>query len=296
MRQFKTYRWLILLASALILVACSRAAIVYENADWLTYRWAVGLVDATDAQRDRWRVRFDGLLAAHREQLLPQITELLQEIGQNAERGLDPRSLNCLLDRSDELYKAHARLVVPLAVDILSELSIPQQAHLAERLAERNAEYVEDYLPEDPEERLEARIERYLERIERWTGRLERAQRDRVAAAIAKMPDTAVPWLDYRRQQQQRLLALLGERATKRQLTEFLTAWWVDFADRPADLVTATDELRRLSVALTLDVDADLTVSQRDHLVEEVSDLRAGLSDSLEPAVAQPVANVIECG
>ena len=278
-------RWWILLAAASALVACSRPAVVYENADWLTYRWAVGYVDATDAQRDRWRGRFDGLLAAHREQLVPRITTLLQQLERNASIGLHARSLNCLLDHTDDLYQAHARLVVPLAVDILSELSPDQQAHLSGRIAERDAEYVEEYLPDDAEER-----------HERWTGRLNREQREMVAAEIATMPDTTEPWLDYRRQQQQRLLTLLQEGATKQRLAEFLASWWVDFADRPADLVAATDELRRRSVALTLKVDATLAPDQRTHFVEEVSDLRAGLSGALTTAVRQPAAMIDRCG
>lgn len=295
MRRFISLRGLIPLAMALSLVACSRVAIVYENADWLTYRWAVGLVDATDIQRDQWRPRFNGLLAVHRVELLPEVTRLLRQIEQNAERGLQQRTLSCLLENTDDLYRAHARLFVPLAVGILSELSPAQQAHLAERMAERNAEYVEDYLTDDLEERREARVERYLERIERWTGRLNRAQREMVAGKIAAMPDTAGPWLTYRHQQQQRLLALLRDGATKQRLTEFLITWWVDLADRPAELVTATDALRRRSIALTLDVDASLAEDQRAHFIDEVSDLRAGLSGALTAAAQQRATVVTLC-
>mgnify|MGYP000101976116 CR=1 FL=1 len=117
-------------------------------------------------------------------------------------------------------------------------------------MAERNDEYAEEYLPEDAEERHENRVERYLERIERWTGRSNPAQREMIAAEIASMPDTAELSLAYRRQQQQRLLALLRDNATRQQLTGYLASWWVDFSDRPDDLVRMTDELRRRGVAL----------------------------------------------
>ena len=295
MRRSITLHWFILLASALTLVACSRASLVYENANWLTHRWAVDLVDATAAQRDQWRVRFDGLLAEHRERLLPDITALLRQIERNAERGLHARALSCLLDSTDKLYQAHAHLVVPLAVDILSELSPAQQVHLAERMAERNAEYVEDYLPNDTEERGKRRVERYLERIERWTGRLGRVQRELIATEIKTMPDTAEPWLAYRRQQQRHLLALLRDGATNPQLTKFLTSWWFNFADRPVDLVATTDELRRRSIALMLDVDASLAPDQRTHFIDEVSDLRASLSRALKAAPRPSADNINRC-
>ena len=85
------------------------------------------------------------------------------------------------------------------------------------------------------------------------------------------------------------------EGATKRQLTEFLTTWWVDLADRPAELVVATDELRRRSVALTLDVDASLTRDQRAHFIEEVGDLRAGLTGALTAAAPRPATVATLC-
>mgnify|MGYP000485313324 CR=1 FL=1 len=163
-----------------------------------------------------------------------------------------------LFDRTDALYRDHAALAIPVAVGILSEITPAQIDHLAGEFDERNSEYVENYLNEDLEERAEARSERYIERVERWTGRLDDRQRQLIAGAVREMPDTAEPWLEYRRAQQQRLLRLLRSQATPDQLREFLTAWWVEIAQRPPALTARVLEVRQRSIAVALAVEASL--------------------------------------
>jgi hypothetical protein len=126
-RRFLRWWGLSCLVSVMALTAgCSRVELVYDNADWLMYRWAVDLLDADPGQKQRWRGRFTELLSRHREQLLPDTLALLGEIESASRDGLDEARLNCLLDRTDALIKDHARLAVPIAVGILTELT-PQQ-------------------------------------------------------------------------------------------------------------------------------------------------------------------------
>jgi hypothetical protein len=270
----------VLLLAAVMLGACSRAELLYDNADWLIYRWATDLVDADNAQKAVWRGRFETLLDEHREQLLPRVVAWLNEIERQAGRGLDAQRLNCLIEQTDALYKDHARLVVPLAVDILEALSPQQQDHLAQRLAERNDEYAEEYLDPDPDTRRALRIERYIERVERWTGTLTAAQRTTMAQAIERMPDTAAPWFAYRRAQQGRLLGLLRNGAPRDELSGFLQDWWVDLDDRPAALVAASDAVKRTSLVLALQIDAELDNAQRAHLVARVEELSGDLQSA----------------
>lgn len=295
MRGSIRYRWLLMLPIMLYVAACSRAELVYENADWLIYRWAAGLVDATGDQRDAWRERFDVLLDEHRQRLLPEVVALVGVAQQEVERGLNEQSLNCLFDRTDTLYRDHAALAIPLAVGILSEITPAQIDHLAEEFDQRNDDYVEDYLDEDLEKRAAARSERYIERVERWTGRLDDQQRQLIADAVDKMPDTAAPWLAYRRAQQQQLLGLLRSRATPDQLREFLTAWWVEIAQRPPVLTARVLEVRQRSIAVVLAVDAALRPEQRNGLTERVADIRSSLGNALLVASTPSLATTQRC-
>jgi hypothetical protein len=279
-----------------MLGACSRAELLYDNADWLIYRWAVDLVDADSAQKAIWRGRFETLMNEHREQLLPRVVAWLDEIERQAGRGLDAQRLNCLIEQTDALYKDHARLVVPVAVDILKALSPQQQDHLAQRLAERNDEYAEEYLDPDPDTRRALRIERYIERVERWTGTLTAAQRTTMAEAIERMPDTAEPWFAYRRAQQGRLLALLRAGATRDELSAFLQDWWVELDDRPASLVMASDTVKHRSLALTLQIDAGLDDAQRAHLVARVDELHSDLQSAQTLTASAAPRRAPRCG
>jgi len=289
-------RLALLLLAAALLGACSRAELLYDNADWLIYRWATDLVDADSAQKAVWRGRFQLLMAEHRERLLPQVVAWLDEIERQAGRGLDAQRLDCLIEQTDTLYKAHARLVVPVAVDILGALSPEQQDHLAERFAERNAEYAEEYLDPDPGTRRTLRIERYIERVERWTGDLTAAQRSVMAGVIATMPDTAEPWFAYRQAQQARLLDLLRKRASRDELTAFLEDWWVELGSRPSPLVSASETVKRKSLALTLQIDAGLDATQRAHFLDRVDELHSDLRSAQTLTAGAPPARAPRCG
>jgi hypothetical protein len=293
----KRVRWLWLIVPAVVLLgACSRAELVYENADWLTYRWASNLVDANAEQRAVWRDRFEALLDVHREQLLPDVVSLLQRMEDEARRGLSDQQLECLLADTDQLYRDHARLAIPLAVDVLADLSPDQIDHLARELAERNSDYQEKYLSADPEERRTERVERYVKRIERWTGPLDDAQQRLVQDAIVAMPETAATWFDYRLAQQQEMLRLLRDGAGKPELQAFLTAWWVDFAGMPANLSDDALDVRRRSITLAIAVDGALDPVQRARFIDRVADIRSDLGNVMAVASGPAPAVALHCG
>ncbi len=275
-------KWLAVSSLVLLLAACSRTGLLYDNADWLAYRWAVRLLDATAVQRDAWRERFRQWHDAHRRELLPDVIELLYLVETQVDRGLREEALDCVLDAFDRLYRRHASFAVPLASAVLSEVSTAQIEHMAAELERRNLEYAEQYLDDDLAERRRRRVERYLEQIERWTGDLTPGQVALIEQAIVAMPDTAGPWLDYRRAQQRRLLDLLARGPDRAGLDAFLSAWWVELADRPTTLVRQTERVRDASLRLALRLDASLTAEQRQTLVRRVAALRDDLEDAGE--------------
>jgi len=267
------------------LVGCSKVEMVYRNADWLIERWADQLLDLTPAQKAQWRSDLDLMLTRHRQVELPQVVALLGEFEQHAREELPEPVLTCLVTRVDELLRRHAHLAVDLAVPLLARLSEEQITHLEQSLEQRSSEYRQEYLVEDPEERIANRTERVLQRIERWTGSLQAHQREMVALTSREMPDLAGSWLQYRRDQQHRLLTLLRNGAGPGTLRGFLEDWWVDLAGRPPLLVVATDAVVRDTIALLSRLDRTLGPDQRQELVARISQLRAGLEAVVGGAV-----------
>lgn len=283
------YRRIILISCLIALSACSRTELVYRNADWLAYRWVDRLLDADQAQSEQWPLLFDRVLQEHRRELLPQVVALLQQSSNRAGRGLSAGDLNCLWRDANHLIETHARLIVPTATQVLSGISATQIEHLRTELDARNTEYREAYLDPDAGKREEARVERFTERIERWTGELSTAQTHLVEAAVRRMPDIAGEWLRYRETQQQRLLAMLREDKPQA-LEKFLVSWWVDQADREPVLVTAYPRLREGWIDMLAALDSTLDKDQRAHLLATIGDLRDDLAGEIARGVAVPTS------
>ena len=275
------YRWILLVISLILLASCSHTELAYRNADWLAYRWVDGLLDADRTQSERWPRLFEQVMQAHRRELLPQVVALLHEASAQADHGFSAEGLHCLWQDAQRLLEAHARLVVPAAVQVLGDISPDQVEQLGVAMKDRNAEYREAYLHPDPVEREAERVARYAGRVERWTGGLSSDQEDLVRASVRRMPDMSGEWLRYRERQQQRLLGLLREGPDSRALEGFLVAWWVDQADRGPALVDAYPRMRDGWIEMLAGLDSTLDAQQRTRLVARIAELRDDLGSAI---------------
>ena len=282
-------RYLTLLVILLLSAGCSRTGLLYENADWLAYRWTSRLVDGTAEQREVWREAFRDTLEIHRARLLPEVVAWLARLERAADGDLERRQVECLVDQAGELYRVHAQLLVPLGFDVLSGLSPDQASHLAARLAERNAEYREDYLDPDPQRRRAERLARHQERIELWTGPLTQAQVALIERHLERLPDGTEAWLAYRETQQARMLRLV--RTQPAALQPFLVDWWVELGGRSAELEARHAAGRQVTVDLALALAADFGPAQWREFRDRVGRLRADLA-SLVTAPASSLTQV----
>ena len=96
-----------------------------------------------------------------------------------------------------------------MAAGIAVTLTRDQLAHIERRQAKANDEFRDEYLGADPKERLAKTVKRSIERAETIYGRLDDAQRDKVAAALAVSPFDAELWLSERRRRQRDVLDVL---------------------------------------------------------------------------------------
>jgi hypothetical protein len=264
------------------LIGCSRTEIAYRNADWLVARWAAGLLDPETAQASAWEGVLERAMQTHQRDLLPGVVTLLQSAEAAAQDGLDRHELTCWADLLEQAYQAHARWALAPAVEVLADISPGQVEHLAAELRERNRDYREDYLDEDLERRRQQRLERYTDRIQGWTGDLSDEQLRLLRQAVSAMPDLSGPWLAYREERQQELLALLRAQADRATLEDYLDAWWVRLDERPDTLVRDADRLRLASLELVLRLDATLSAAQRASFTGRLAELREALQSLTE--------------
>lgn len=291
------FRPFLLVGLIAAVLGCSRTELIYDNADWLVHRWASRLVDASSRQREDWRDSFRLAHERHRQELLPEIVEMLRALETQVAQGFSAESLHCVARTAEQIYRDHARLAVPLAAQILSDLSADQIAHLAGELDEQNREYRDDYLDPDPVIRERKRVERLIDRTERWTDRLTDDQVAIIEKALRGMPNAAEDWLAYRRQQQAHLFSLLTSRTDSAQVRQFLIDWWVESSDQPPALADKLEQIRRDGIHLALALYASLTPEQRIGLGENLAEFRGeleGVSRPGEPSVIAR-AKIAEC-
>ena len=261
-------RALIATLVALLAAACSSVTrVAYDNAPfaaaWMVDDW----FDLHDGQRDWVKERLARLHGWHRASEMPAYERLLAETAARAARGLSADDARQVHREMRALWLRLVRRAIPDMADFLLQLHPEQVVFLARKFDEDNERTVRESVRGTPQDRLERRQKRYLERIEDWTGRLAPAQRDVVRARVAAMGDLTDEWLGDRRYRQSETIALLRSKPTRAQLEAGLTRLLVDSGSwRRPEYVAKMKARDEQVFAMVADLDATITAEQRGKL------------------------------
>lgn len=208
---------MVILASALVLQACSAVRLAYQQvpqlAAWQIHRH----LDLTDTQQGQVREALNELHQWHRDTMLPRHARLLQQVQQQlpgdvtAEQACATYAdVRTQLDRV--ITQAEPRLVW-----LASQLTAMQIRHLQKKQADSNADWKKEWLDPTPEQRRELRYERLLSRAESFYGPLEPQQKAVLREFIARQ-STWDPQRTYteRLRRQQDLVQVLEQIAQDR--------------------------------------------------------------------------------
>lgn len=267
MRRFLA-RALLAALVALLAAACSSVTrVAYDNAPfaaaWMVDDW----FDLHDGQRDWVKERLARLHGWHRASELPAYERLLAATAARAARGLSADDARLVHREMRALWLRLVRRAIPDMADFLLQLHPEQVVFLARKFDEDNERTVRESVRGTPQERLERRQKRYLERIEDWTGRLSGPQRDLVRARVAAMGDLTGEWLGDRRFRQSETIALLRSKPTRAELEAGLTRLLVDSDSwRRPEYVAKMKARDEQVFAMVADLDATLTAEQRGRL------------------------------
>lgn len=263
----KTLRYVLASLLAVAVTASCSMHLAYHNVDRLV-AWRVDdMLNLTREQRTFVVERVRHHQAWHREQELLRYRHFLDGIEQRIDDGLSEGEVAWFFD---QLHEFKSTLMAAISADtaqLLRGVSDEQREHLRQALAKSNRE-LEKRVALSDRERSRRRAREVIAEIEHWTGRLDRAQRDQVVQELAKLPDMSAPWLAYKRQRQQRLLALLEEPQNDPQFEIALRDWLLESTS--AHFAEFRQEAQRVAVA----IDRLLTPAQRQHVAEELRKLR----------------------
>lgn len=202
---------------ALVLSGCSTVQTAYNSAPTLLYWWLDGYFDFDDSQSRPVRQSIETLQAWHRREELPAYARLLQSLQQQAPDETSPAQVCATLAQA----RVHLQRLGGQSAEALAQLAPtlqPEQLrHLARQFEKHNQKWREEWLDGSPEELLDRRFKRTLERYEDFYGRLGERQRALLRQRLADSDfDARLAWSERLRRQQDLLRVLQEHRNGER--------------------------------------------------------------------------------
>jgi hypothetical protein len=226
----------LLLALAFALAGCSSLRFAYNSAPELAYWWLDGYADFDDAQALRVREHLADFQRWHRRTQLADHARWLAGVRERLPEQATPEQACRLIDEAMDGLNTVLERAVPSLADVALTLTPAQIAHVERRYAKANGEFRDEFVRDSPERRLAPRVKRAIERAQSVYGRLDAAQRERVAAALAASPFDAEAALAERRARQADVVQTLRR----------IAAGEAGAAPTPAQRDAARDALRAL--------------------------------------------------
>lgn len=277
------------LALALALAACSAVKLGYANLPHLAWWWLDGYVDFTDEQEPRVREAIASLHAWHRHNELPRVGELLGRMEQMAGGDITPQQACSVVADVQARMREVGRQAEPAAVSVAATLTQRQLRHMGRKFRSTNERFRREWIELSPDEQLEKRYAKMLDRAESVYGTLDAPQRkvlrQRLASTIWDPRRMLAQW-QRRQQELLQILARVAQPGLPAAEAGALLRAWVERLEQPADPAYRAyqDALLQEGCATFAAVHQVTTAAQREQAVRR---LRAWQRDVRE-LTAQP--------
>lgn len=260
---------LFLIAWLTLATGCSG---LLENlgARWVTNKIS-GVFDLDEDQETATRAAVDRGIASVPEVLGPRIDLLVATVDRGLSKGLNEQNMLVIERQVDILMDKAVRWIVDEAAPILATLRDEQIDH-AERELDERLEETRDELNSPEDERMRSRQEKFVDAIEKWSGRLSDSQEEAIRAYVVSMPDEAPDRLEA----DERRVAVIADGLRKHPgesaVRDLLWTAWAQREEWGAETRSA-QERRADGRATMLFVYDLLDDKQRDHMSERLHEM-----------------------
>ena len=292
---FRTFgfRSLIIAVALAMLSGCSALRIGYATAPDLVYWWLDRYIDFNGNQTPRARAAIADWFAWNRRTQVPDYAVQLARA--QIEVLSDTTPARVCEWQAEVVKRAHAAFdrIAPAAAELMLTVTPEQIAYLDKRYAKFNDEFRDDYLQPEPRKRAEQNLKRTVDRAEMLYGRLDDAQRARLAEGLARSPFDPEGWLVERRARQLEVLQILrkltGEPAATREQALAALRGYVERLERsPREGYRRyAERLQEFNCALGATLHNATTPAQRRYAAQKL----AGWEGDLRAIAAAPVAD-----
>ncbi|MCU1752429.1 DUF6279 family lipoprotein [Pseudomonas sp. 6D_7.1_Bac1] len=276
-------RWLkhltLLLTLCLALPACNRVSLAYRNLD-VIIPWTLNdYLDMNSEQKDWLNERLKVHLNWHCSTQLPGYLDWLDRLQQMVEtHQVTDAALQARILEAKQAIAQTAREITPSAVELLQGLNDQQVSEMKQAFAKDLRKREDQYVKPPLAQQIKHRSERMDKRLGDWLGPLTPAQEQRVTAWSNALGEQNQQWIANRAHWQ----ALFSAAVEQRHSSDFAQRIETLLVDRetlwtPAyRQVNANTETQARS--LIVDLMADSTADQRQHLLKKIDKVRSDFS------------------
>lgn len=199
----------VLIMLAALLQACSAVRVAYNQAPDLTYWWLDGYFDFNEQQSPRVRDELSRLFAWHRTNELPKLAALLARTQALMPGDITARQSCELYDDVRGMIDRATAYALPQLAELSQTLTPEQLDHLQRKYAKNREEFQREWTRGSPQEQMERRIRRAVERSEMLYGRLDDTQLAMIRQAVTSSAfDPTVAIREMQRRQNDSLSVL----------------------------------------------------------------------------------------
>lgn len=270
---------LVITLSALLLTACS-TSFTYNNLDWLVYWYLDDYIDLTDEQKQKVDPKLNEWLTWHRKHELPLYLAHFSELTQDIRA---QQLSTSTLDKHQALFEQHwQRLkarIVPDLVMLAPELSKAQIDHMFRVLTEENQVAKQDHERRLTRSKIQQEnlwLAERTKRLSRWLGPLSNSQRQLLEQSYQQYQDTQGLWIDFKIDYQHTLkhhLLVFSQVQTQAQRRALEALLLDPDTLKDPSLVNKSQANLAMFKGLISELNQNITTKQRQHLIDEVTDI-----------------------
>ncbi|MFW2390238.1 MAG: DUF6279 family lipoprotein [Polyangiales bacterium] len=272
-------RRLVVLCFAVLVLASGCTGVLQNlGARWVTNKIS-GAFDLDDAQEKATREVVDRALLEAPDLLGPRIDLLVATVDRALAKGMTEQKMLVLERQVDILMDKAVAWIVDAASPILATLRDDQIDH-AQRELDEGLQETRDELNAPKGERLASRQDKFVEAIEKWSGRLSDVQEKAIRDYVLEMPDEAP---DRLRADEQRLAQIAEAMHAHPGASAIRDMLWDAWKKREEwGPGTRSAEVRRADGRKTLLFVFDLLdAKQKDHMSEKLHEMHGTIKTLL---------------
>ncbi|NKB37124.1 MAG: hypothetical protein GKR93_08100 [Gammaproteobacteria bacterium] len=177
--------------------ACS-TSFTYNQLDWLIPWYMGSYVDLNSEQKELLKIRLDPLLSWHREEELAGYIEFLDRIEMDLKEPVAPETVRSWMSEVRQAVDRIEFRLLQLSLEMGESMNNEQIADFKTSLMDKQQEYRDEYLKRNDKDYTEDNYKRLSKNLRRFSGKLNKEQKQTLQRAAESMRRFDIPWLEDR--------------------------------------------------------------------------------------------------